>query len=391
MKVLFIGGILPHEDLKNIEVNTKGEIWYSADIHQKKMIRGLSDNGMDYHVFSAPLIGAYPMRYKKLMYHAPKSEDSHITYVDFLNIWGLRNFSRANKLKKVIRHYVRDIDDQIMVISYMAHQPFLDAACYVKKIRPTTKICYVVPDLPEYMNLNKRTFIYELAKKLDNYSINKLSQNVDSFAILTDFMKERLNIRNRKYTVVEGIIDPDKKVGVKRENHDTINIVYTGTLQARYGFRKLVEDFMRDSHKNYRLIICGGGESEEYLKEMSLKDTRIIFKGQVRPEEVWEIYKNADVLINPRENDSVYTKYSFPSKNIDYLLTGRPVVACMLDGMPEIYKNFIYEVNQGKYMEAIGRALSDTEHDKKSSAFYSYAKDNLTPREVIKRIVSVTI
>lgn len=48
------------------------------------------------------------------------------------------------------------------------------------------------------------------------------------------------------------------------------------------------------------------------------------------------ISKNADVLVNPRQNDDEYTKYSFPSKNIEYLMTGNAVMAYMLDGIPEI-------------------------------------------------------
>jgi glycosyltransferase involved in cell wall biosynthesis len=51
--------------------------------------------------------------------------------------------------------------------------------------------------------------------------------------------------------------------------------------------------------------------------------------------------RKADVLVNPRQNDEAYTKYSFPSKNIEYLLSGNPVVAYMLDGVPEEYRKFM--------------------------------------------------
>ena len=52
-----------------------------------------------------------------------------------------------------------------------------------------------------------------------------------------------------------------------------------------------------------------------------------------------EILQQADVLVNPRQNDDEYTKYSFPSKNIEYL---RPFAkqntsnAFILFGMPII-------------------------------------------------------
>lgn len=64
------------------------------------------------------------------------------------------------------------------------------------------------------------------------------------------------------------------------------------------------------------------------------------------------ISKNADVLVNPRQNDDEYTKYSYPSKNIEYLMTGNAVMAYMLDGIPEIYRSFfiVPESNETKLL-----------------------------------------
>lgn len=50
------------------------------------------------------------------------------------------------------------------------------------------------------------------------------------------------------------------------------------------------------------------------------------------------------MLVNPRQNNEEFTKYSFPSKNMEYLLTGRPVIAYKLDGIPDEYDNYFYYV-----------------------------------------------
>ena len=59
--------------------------------------------------------------------------------------------------------------------------------------------------------------------------------------------------------------------------------------------------------------------------------------------------------INPRLNNGEYTKYSFPSKNLEYLLAGKVVVAYKLDGMSEDYNDvFIFlSENDDKSMEKI--------------------------------------
>lgn len=48
-----------------------------------------------------------------------------------------------------------------------------------------------------------------------------------------------------------------------------------------------------------------------------------------------------DVLVNPRSNNDEFTKYSFPSKTMEYLLSGSKVVMYPLSGIPQEYFEFI--------------------------------------------------
>ena len=67
------------------------------------------------------------------------------------------------------------------------------------------------------------------------------------------------------------------------------------------------------------------------------------------------LQKNAVVLINPRQNNEEFTKYSFPSKNLEYLSSGVPLIAYKLDGIPNEYDDYIiYPENDSVY------SLSDT-------------------------------
>ena len=69
---------------------------------------------------------------------------------------------------------------------------------------------------------------------------------------------------------------------------------------------------------------------------------RIVYLGRVDRAEVLSLQKNATVLVNPRQNNEEFTKYSFPSKNLEYLSSGVPLVAYKLDGIPDEYDEYIY-------------------------------------------------
>ena len=369
---------------------TKGYAEQSANIFQRKLINGIKANNIEYKIISAPFIGAYPVRYKKIKFKGFDNKSGDIEYVSFNNIWGLRNISRARAMKKAIKAYLDGEDeDYFLILIYCAHTPFLEAGVYAKQLKPKSKICFIVPDLPQYMNLDEtKRGIYDFLKKYDIKKMNKYIDKVDSFVLLTEPMKEVLNVGNRPYMVVEGLIDEIKAdVSTYEEKADGIKrIVYTGKMNVKFGIKNLVDSFMKIKGENYRLILCGDGDARPYVEEQIKKDSRIEYKGVVTSSVANEYINSADVLINPRSNSEEYTKYSFPSKNIEYLMTGKTVVAYMLDGMPKCYENYVYIIPDECYSfeSVICRALSFPISNTK---FIEYANVNLKPDCVINKMI----
>jgi glycosyltransferase involved in cell wall biosynthesis len=149
--------------------------------------------------------------------------------------------------------------------------------------------------------------------------------------------------------------------------------VYTGKLNACFGAKKLVDAFCMLPEPNYRLVLCGRGDCEEYIQEKAAADSRILYLGQVTADVAGEWTRRADVLVNPRPNEGEYTKYSFPSKNIEYLLSGNPVVAYMLSGMSEDYRRFMHIVADDRV-----ESLRDAIRDAACAPVTADAKDYLT-------------
>ena len=392
MKILMICGVYAEENENEVLECTKGYAEQSANIFQRKLISGIEQNQVEYKIISAPLIGAYPMRYKNSRFSGFTKTNSNYEYVCFNNIWGIRNLSRSKSLKKAVKEYLtKETEEEFLILVYCPHTPFLEAAIYAKELKPKSKVCLVVPDLPQYMNLNEsKRGIYDICKKIDIRYMEKFIAKVDSFVLLTEPMKDVLKIGDRPYIVVEGIVDVDsyKSKTVNATSDGITRIVYAGKMNMKFGLKDLVDSFMRIEDSNYRLILCGDGDARAYVEEKAVIDKRIEYKGMVTATKAREYIDMADVLVNPRPNNDEYTKYSFPSKNIEYLLTGKPVVAYMLDGMPKYYERFLCVIPPDtRNIETI---LLETASKKiATSSFLQYAKEELNPKDIIRRIISL--
>ena len=64
----------------------------------------------------------------------------------------------------------------------------------------------------------------------------------------------------------------------------------------------------------------------EKIIACSKKDNRIVFKGMVPNKIVVEDQLKATLLVNPRPSIGEFTRYSFPSKNMEYMVSGTPMV-----------------------------------------------------------------
>ena len=399
MNVLFLCGVFAAENEAEIISHANRAVEYSANRFQEKLICGFLEQGYNCSVLSAPFIGAYPSGSDIMFFKGFKESQDKYDYVYFCNIWGIRNASRASSLKARMESFIEDEDEEKLIVVYSPHTPFLQAAVYAKKKDPRIKITIVVPDLPQYMNLNSKiSIVYKVGKKYDIAKFEKLLVEVDSFVVLTEPMKDILKVGDRPCIVVEGIVETDvfetnkQKKTLLQKEEGVKYIVYTGKLNEKFGVKLLVDAFMLLEGSDYRLILCGRGDMDAYIQEQCGKDSRIVALGQVTPEVAQEWVLKADVLVNPRPNNEEYTKYSFPSKNIEYLASGNPVVAYMLDGMTERYREYIIDIplgNENELKNTIEAVLQREKMQDYEPAFFEYARKNLRCSKVADRIVEL--
>ena len=99
-------------------------------------------------------------------------------------------------------------------------------------------------------------------------------------------------------------------------------------------------------------MICGEGETKGEIMLSARKDKRIIYKGLLPRHEILALQKQADLLVNPRTPEGVFTRYSFPSKTMEYLASGTPTLLYRLPGIPEEYFDYCFVV-EGLGVEAL--------------------------------------
>jgi len=170
----------------------------------------------------------------------------------------------------------------------------------------------------------------------------RLANYADSFVFLTEAMKNLFD--PKPFTVMEGFL-PTCQFDYNNTRIPK-SVLYTGSLNRAYGFGTLLEAFSSIPDLDAQLWICGVGDMEEAVKNAAREDSRIQFKGFLPKSEVAALQTQCDVLVNPRTDEGEYTKYSFPSKTMEYLLSGSKVVMYRLPGIGDEYYRFIRTVDQ---------------------------------------------
>lgn len=313
----------------------------SASAFSYSLLTGLVDcyrNNLN--VVNTPLTGPFPIRYRR--FYTKKSVDEECGYmirsVGCCNLYGIQGPSISHNVSKAMRNLkIGDTD----ILLYSIHLPLLKAAVAYKKKFKGSRIILVVPDLFE--DISKQTPLKQMYRRLILGDFQKLCNYVDGYVLLTEQMLERMPAR-KPYCVVEGIYNPmERRYGTKPNKN--FNILYTGMLYEKFGVRNLIDAVCSLDIPNMKLQLCGSGDLEGYIKEKAAADSRIEFLGIVPREQVLELQCEASLLVNPRQPNGGFTRYSFPSKNIEYLASGTPTLLYELEGIPEEYYQYCYHLS----------------------------------------------
>lgn len=350
MNICLLFGYFPSIIEEKIFNDTKSFLQQSANVLQKKYIEGLSYHYDKITIINAPFVGYFPLRYKSIM--VPECCQKIIynnATVDtisfsFNTLPFLCHNERYYKSKKTLKQWLElhKQEDNIVIV-YSVHRPFIKACIELKKMYGF-KVIAIVPDLPQYMNANPNLvnrihqFIYKLFE--NEHSYTQYFNDIDGFIYLTSQMDRKITELSKPFIVIEGIVSDNNNLFSTNLAHEKY-ILYTGTMARKYGIMNLIESFKHITHSDYWLYLCGSGDCVEEIKTLESK-YKIRYWGELSHQKVVELQQKASLLINPRLNDGEYVKYSFPSKIMEYFVSGTPTAMHKLSGIPDEYYEYCY-------------------------------------------------
>jgi glycosyltransferase involved in cell wall biosynthesis len=354
--ILFISSFFPdeleEEFLKQSKVAT---LDYASHNLQRAIIRGFDENMAEYSVINVPHLGSFPPYYKTPFVKGYKSNDKKIDSVAYLNILYLKRSDTKRRVRKRILSWMSHNSGHKTILFYS--YDFVSLGEEIKQVDPAVTTLVLAADLPEFLSTDN-SLITRASNLLSKIRKEKsFAQFIDGYVLLAPAMKDRLPVGERPWMQLEGIYNPERD-SVNPEKANGKVVLYTGHLARRYGIEDLLKAFHMIDRPDYKLWICGVGDGISIIKEYEAIDERIKYLGTFTREKIISLQKQATLLINPRHKSDDYTKYSFPSKTMEYMASGTPTLMSHLLSIPKEYDEFLHYF-EGETSSAIAKKIQE--------------------------------
>ncbi len=365
MKLFYFGSVCANSVFNETVQKSKVKPSASAQTFENALVKGLVENGCDLTVVSAESIATYPRGNRLLL--KPRQDELQAgckaSILPAVNLPLLKQLGHANGARKQLLKWLEaNRIEEKCVLVYGIYPPVVKQLQKLCK-HYGCKIFAVITDVPSTM------FTYtkpkSMLKRLFSGSYRNaaiaVQDGFDGYVFLTEAMSEVV-APGKPFTIVETIADITAFDGIPQtEKASPPVLMYAGSLYRKYGVDRIV-DALSYVHCDCQLWLFGSGDYEQTILEKAGKDSRIHFFGRVSRKEILQREKEATLLLNIRSAGDEYTKYSFPSKMVEYMLSGTPLLTTKLAGIPEEYDSYCY-VTESEAPEQIGHKISAILHD----------------------------
>lgn len=363
MKVLFVSGSMSNRLQKELYEKYRAAGSFAIQKYYKLMEDGFARNGIEIEALSDIPIPKKMMPFRYKSFGKEKEKNVYYKYVPYIRFQPLyQPFVLLYIMWKVFWWSLRNRKEGVVLCDTLLPCRCIGAA-WGSVLGGSKRVAWIT-DMPGMYDAS-HIIHYEDMNLLGKTQM-KLIRKFSAFIFMTEQTNGILNPNHRPYMIMEGIVDPDMKPLKKIEKDTTRNILYAGGLLEEYGIDYLCQAFMRLGQDNVRLVIYGKGPFVEKLKEYSKQDSRIDFRETVPNDVIVAEEQKATLLVNPRFTSAEYTFYSFPSKNVEYMVSGTPIVTTRLAGIPSDYEPYIYTFDEETiegYSTTLGKILNKSDEE----------------------------
>lgn len=333
MNVLFASILCSEQKLKWIFEQSKVKPAYATQKFSRLICRGLDANSVNVETISSIPVNRGMISKMFVNFNSEIEDNVKYNYCPVLNMLpGIKNlivfvYSFVFTFCWCLRHKDKSVICDILQVSNCV------GALLASKLTRTT-VAAIVTDMPGFSVSESKS----LADIVMMWYINSF----DKYILLTEQMNELINTHHRPYIVMEGLVDSEMKL-IGRYGNEKKVIIYAGGLYEKYGIKMMIDAYMQCvKAPNIELHLYGDGDMVPYIKKCCSEDCSIVYYGSCQNSEIVEAELGAYLLVNPRFTHEVLTRYSFPSKNMEYMVSGTPVLTTKLPGMPKEYCNYVF-------------------------------------------------
>lgn len=362
-----------------------------AQKYHRLMMEGLSANRA---VDELIAISSYQTNHqwsKKLFFNREEEQQGKIRYIyeSFINLPILRQITRYLGVCKNIRGICGSNSGDYVIICDILNQSVADAAvrCGSKLHIP---VLGIVTDVPGHTSGARRKTLplhQRIIKMLAERTGAKKIGRYDAYLLLTEKMDHVVNPKGKPHIVIEGQCD----VSMEREQNNIENkacpkvIMYAGGIHVEFGIERIVNAFIKGDFNGWELHIYGDGNYQQRLTCVAQEHQNVKYFGVKPNSEVVARQIEASVLVNPRLTDAEYVQYSFPSKTLECMASGTPLLTTCLPGMSKEYYPYVYLIrdeSETGMIDALSEVLmqsKDLLHEKGARAkdFVLSSKNNI--------------
>ena len=386
-KYLFISNVLPGDDV-NPEINTQKATYLA----QKGIMDALSQEVESLCVLAYPQYSAYPK--SNIIYRrSSKISKRNTEYVQIptINLPGFRIiFRNLFFLVYILKWCIKNRKANKHVIQYNVSSPSLVVTLVAKFFRKIDVSAFLY-DLGMPPSSYNYSWLKCLVYRIIDVQAKVLINRMDYAYVITETVAEDYASKI-KTLLVDGGISEDvlSHIPLKDSRHkDKTICLIAGNLTETNGVKLLLDASKYLKEYNIELWFAGKGELVDLIKQEASVNSQIFYKGFFNTNQLFEIYASVDILLNLRLMPADEGRYLFPSKLLEYMITGRRVISTDFAHVKEIYGDFcdiLISVKPEDLAEVIIR-ISEEDDDYKGKLAQNFMLNNRTWSAQIKNIV----
>lgn len=185
-----------------------------------------------------------------------------------------------------------------------------------------------------------------------------LATRLNGWIVLNDRFITSSNLKVRHLKIPMGVEDelrpPESNEAVERRRRA---FMFAGTLNEENGAGLLLAAFQSIRRSDVELHIYGYGPLADLVRSAAEKDRRIKYHGTVANAQIVAAQRQVACMVHLRNPEGVTTPYAFPSKLVEYLVSGTPVLSNIFPGI-EGLEQYIIEI-EGFDEQAVLRGMLD--------------------------------